>query len=193
MTSATPELKEDFKVFRNQCMEVVRLWHVNLQLSLAEEEDQLLSRSAASFFSDLSGWLQLAYFVICAKLTDPKKQGSKQNLTAEHLVAELKAQKLRCSEAETELLQLQAYRSLIIDARHKLLVHYDLASVRAEAKLGEHTQKELTQFLASLNRFTDAVGRSIGEGPLDYLRQAPEGDVIDLIRILRRSLRGRDD
>ena len=169
-------------------MEVVRLWHVNLQLSLAEEEDQLLSRSAAWFFSDLSGWLQLAYFVICAKLTDPKKQGSKRNLTAEHLVAELKAQQLPHVEAEAELLQLRRYRALIIDARHKLLVHYDLASVRAGANLGEHTLEELTQFLASLNRFTDAVGKSIGEGPLGYLRQASEGDAIDLIRILRRSL-----
>ena len=193
MTRVSPELNDDFVAYRAQCIEAVRLWHVNLQLGIAEDQDRLLSRTAAWFFSDLSRWLQLAYFVICARLTDPAKQGSKQNLTAEHLVNELKTCGLPFAEAEAELSNMQAYRQLIIEARHKLLVHYDVESVRTEKKLGEHKEDEITNFLATLNRFTDAVGRAIGEGPMDYLSQSSEGDVIDLIRFLRRGMAEKVD
>ena len=52
-----------------------------------------------------------------------------------------------------------------------------------------HTKEEAEAFFENLQNYNDAVGLSVGVGPLDFRTMAGEGDVLDLIRVLERGLK----
>jgi hypothetical protein len=66
------------------------------------------------------------------------------------------------------------------------LAHFDRAHQISGVVLGQTTEKELEDFLDNLQLYCDEVGRAAGIGPLDFSSSACNGDVSDLLRILRK-------
>lgn len=184
----TEQLKEDFRLFRDQAMELRHLVNTFQKLYEADVATlQLLSAVAEAFFRDLNRWLVELYIMKVARLTDPAATGAKENLSAERLVNDLKEADCAFAEIEALLKKLQTYRSSHIDLpRHKVVAHADRELLRNPNPLGEHTPREFEDFLENLQRFCDLVGTAVEEGPLDFCSQPERGDVVDLIRKLRR-------
>ena len=55
--------------------------------------------------------------------------------------------------------------------------------------IGEHAKEEVTEFFSCLQGYVDAVGNTIGVGPLDFRATPGSGDVLDLIKVLRDTTR----
>ena len=83
---------------------------------------------------------------------------------------------------------LSRYRNLVKDGRNRLISHLDKESVLKDLPIGDHAEKEVTAFFENLYGYVDAVGNSINVGPLDFRTTAGTGDVLDLIKTLRRGL-----
>ncbi len=186
MTEAIGQIKDDFDWFRSECIKLRNTY--NTYLALFEggtETEELLQRNAELFFTDLNEWLIQLIFIQAGRLTDPETTRGKPNLTVEHFVSKLFAEDLLDDEIEMLACKLHGYRRKILAARNKSVAHLDVSIIRRNLTLGEHLPAEATDFFKNLNEFTDAVGKAIGVGPLDYSVQAGPGDVVDLIRLLR--------
>jgi hypothetical protein len=83
---------------------------------------------------------------------------------------------------------LAHYRNLIKDSRNKLLSHLDKESVLMGQPIGEHAKDEVTAFFQSLYGYVDAVGNAVGIGPLDFRTTVGPGDVLDLVKVLKRGV-----
>ncbi len=154
------------------------------------ETQRVLRATAPRFFDDLHKWLRDLYFLYCARLLDPARQGSNRNLTVEFFVMELK--KLDIDDQTSADLnnlksRLDAYRDVIVDPRRKLIAHRDLPHSRSALTIGVHTLEAYEQFFIDLNRFTDRAGTALGKDPLNFAFLPGEGDVHSLIHILRVS------
>lgn len=184
-------LRDDFEVFRSECIELQGL--VNTHATLFEsgdEQDKLLRGVAGFFFDDLSHWLTELYILRVCKLTDPAETGQQDNLTTQGIFSRLPA---LFPSATTELTvirdihgRLLGYRKLLKTARNKRVAHLDLKTSRSDGPLGAHTRKEMLGFVQDLQSFCDEVGCLVGAGPLDYRSTSVDGDALGLVAFLRR-------
>lgn len=180
------QLKEDFKWFRSECMKLRNTFNTYSYLYEADDETtRVIRESAKLFFNDLNDWLIHMIIQQICRITDPAKMNGKQNLTVAYIVCQLQSKNLCTSEIKKLAKDIENYRKLIVGARNKVIGHADLKTFRQVQKHGEHSKEECDEFFANLNQFTDEVGKVLGCGPLDYSVQAGEGDVQDLIRLMR--------
>jgi len=103
-----------------------------------------------------------------------------------HINDLLKEQDKLTPEISTASDRLAHYRSLIQDSRNWLISHADKRAVLAGLPIGTHSKSEVEEFFENLYRYVDAVGHAVGVGPLDFRTTAGTGDVIDLLRQLKR-------
>lgn len=82
---------------------------------------------------------------------------------------------------------IHLYRETISELSNRVVAHADKYTALSSMVVGEHTNIELESFMSNVRAYTDAVGITLGVGPLDYRSQAGSGDVLDLIRSLKRA------
>ena len=70
-------------------------------------------------------------------------------------------------------------------ARNKRLAHFDREYQVNGIVLGLTSETELLQFLDDIQQYADEVGNLIGVGALDFSSSGCQGDVFDLIKVLR--------
>jgi hypothetical protein len=185
---ATQELKDAFLAFRQQCIWTRICYNIYANLYEAGPETlDLLKRKAVAFFSDLNIILIEYCWIQISKHLDPKKTMGKENLTVKFIDSELSKQNLLTPEIEHLSSQLNSYCPLIKDARNKILSHSDLETALQNKILGAHTEKEVAMFFENLQQYCDAVGNAVGEGPLDFRSTPASGDVLDLLKRLKRA------
>lgn len=181
------QLRSDFDWFRDQCMKLRNLFNTYLILYSDDDTQNLLKESAGLFFDDLYHWMKEVYYLQVGRLTDPVEMMSYKNLSIATIVKHLRAANIITDSIEKCAKELGAYGKLTKNARNKLYAHSDLETYRSKATLSSHSEQEMGMFFTNLQRFTDEVGIALGVGPLDYSTQAGEGDVVDLIRLLKQS------
>ena len=183
----TNELQKLFIAFREQCIRIRCCY--NTYHALYESDDRtkrILIDSAPIFFYDLSYILtEYVHMQVC-KITDPAETAGHKNLTVESLNIELCNHNLMTQEISNFSAGLSHYRDLVIEPRNKLIGHLDRETVLNDVPIGGHAKEDVIKFFEDLQGYNDAVGNGVGVGPSDF--QAVSGDVIDLIRVLKRGI-----
>ena len=182
------KLQNDFKMFRDHCIIIRRDYNTYNELFYSGS-DEILVKTALSFFSDISEIMHRDWILQVCKIMDPastKRKGEYlENITIELIDSQLENEGLMSPEIKALSLALLKYGKKLTPARHKRLAHFDRSHQISGVVLGETTDKELDDFLENLQLYCDEVGRAIGIGPLDFSSSACHGDVSDLLRILR--------
>jgi hypothetical protein len=184
---STTDLKKAFLAFRDQCIWLQTCFNTFSALYESDETtNQVLSRSAPLFFYDLNLILIEYCLLQVCKLTDPPRSFGRDNLTVKHINELLKAENKLTPDIAAASDGLAHYRSLIKESRNWLISHADKRAVLAGLPIGAHSKGEVDAFFANLYRYVDAVGHAADVGPLDFRTTAGSGDVVDLLRQLKR-------
>jgi len=181
------QLKVDFGIFRENCIILRGTHNTFFSLYGADETQQILRKAAAHFFDDLHALLIESYFLRVGRVCDPAQSRGKANLSLAYIVEQLEALDLASEEIRSLAMSITSYGKLTKNARNKAVAHNDLQASRNGGILGGHTREEIDEFLQNVNQFTDMVAKQLGLDPLDYSVQAGPGDVIDLIKLLKKA------
>ncbi len=193
--SPSPQLREAFVAFREQCIWLRTCFNTFAALFHQEHQPKdLLHRTAPLFFQDLNNvLLEYCRLKVCT-LTDPAdtwshgKHAHVESLTVCNLNRGLKREGLMTQAIEDAAAGLMRYRELVKESRHKTIAHLDKEVTLANQPLGAHAEEDVVQFLDHLQNYNDEVGCAVGEGPLDFRGTSGPGDVLDLLRVLRAGL-----
>lgn len=181
-------MEAEFISFCNQCIWLQNCFNIFSDLYDSGEDTEIaLRKTAAWFFADLNKILQEYVLLQMRKITDPEKNRKRINLSVEHINARLAEEGLLTKEIEGISAEIHAYRRLIDDAVNRVVAHNDKEILIANELMGVHSDVALESFMANMRSYTDAVGEAIGVGPLEYKTQRSFGDVLDLIRVLKRA------
>ena len=101
--------------------------------------------------------------------------------------AELCNSGLMTTDIDGYAAELLRYREYVKDARNKIISHLDRKTIIAGLPIGEHPEEEVPRFFDNLQRYADAVGDAVGVGPSDFQSVRGKGDVLDLIKVLKRA------
>lgn len=181
------ELQHDFVKLRDHCIWLRNCHNIFNALYTDDDNAEVLRRTAVAFFTDINTILQEYFFLQVRRITDPARTQGRPNLTVAHINAGLAEFEILTGEIAALTERLQRYRAITSEIGNRVVAHNDRATAFQEGLVGEHGQAELDDFLEAMQEYTDAVGRSLNMGPLDYRVQACAGDVHDLVRALRRA------
>ena len=187
------EPKKTFESFREQCIWLRCCF--NTFRSLYESNDETstaLRLTAWRFFEDLNEILREYIILQICKLTDPAQDGRGRhtNLSVDGVNAVLCKNKLMTPEIRGYASELLRYREFVKESRNKIIGHLDRKTIVEGLPIGEHPAEEVFRFFDNLQKYTDAVGWVVGVGPLDYQAVPGKGDVLDLIKTLKRATSG---
>jgi len=181
------QLKKDFEWFRSECIKLQNTFNTyQAFFEGGDKTDQLLRESAGLFFHDLNDWLIQLIYLQMGRLTDRKESCGKKNLTVKHIIEALESVGRLNNEINKIAESIEDFRKKIIPARNRVFAHLDLDTFRDSITHGELEKNSTNEFFVNLQKFTDEVGIALGIGPLDYSVQVGSGDVIDLLRLLKK-------
>lgn len=185
----TPQLRETFLVFREQCIWLQTCFDMYAVLYESDEDTtRVMLATAPLFFHDLNSILiEYCRLQVC-RLTDPKRSRNRDNLTVEHINELLEAENKLTPEILVIAEALAGYRSLVQDSRNWIISHADKHTLLTGLSIGEHSQEDVSAFFENLYRYVDVVGDAVGVGPLDFRSTSGAGDALDLLRYLKAAL-----
>jgi len=186
---ASQKLIDDFCIFRDHCRIVRRKYNTYNHLFFSGV-DELLNKTAPVFFTEIAEIMLRDWLLQVCKIMDPPTKKVKgityETLSIELLKTRLSEENLLTDQIKKLSSKILAYGDLIKPARNKIIAHFDRDSAVSGIVLGDHDEKLLSDFLANLQQYCDEVGRAIGVNPLDFSASRCKGDVLDLIRVLRK-------
>ena len=151
------------------------------------ETERILRESAGLFFTDLNTMMQEYAVLLVCRLTGPAESFGKANLSTQHFTKLMWDRGCLTPEIECLDAALREYGELLKPARDKIVAHSDLEVHVDSIALGAHGEEVMLQFLVDLQAYFDAAGNAVGVGPLDFRHTPGPGDVIDLVRKLKRA------
>ncbi len=181
---ASTKLKQDFEHLRDYCIVIRQNYNTYIQL-FDEENRDILSKVAATFFTDIATIMQRDWILQVCKIMDKAVMYGQENLTIDLINKQLRDQSLSNSVIDRISDEILIYYSKLKPARNKRLAHNDRNSQVNSIVLGETTESELNEFLVNIQKYCDEVGSAIGTGPLDFSCSGCKGDVLDLLKYLR--------
>lgn len=190
-------MKKEFEAFRAQCIWLRNCYNTYADLYESDTNTkELLRKAAGIFFHDLNRILiEYCWLQIC-KITDPPESHGRDNLTIKYFDEKVKTLSLgdqTLEEIDKLSKEIHRYRTILNQGRNRVVTHLDKETIVSGKTIGEHSAQDLQDFLKNLNQYTDAVGRAIGSGPLDYMTTPGVGDVQDLVTALREHFGDTDD
>ena len=181
------KLKTDFQLLREHCIIIMQNYNTYTDLYFSGHNDLLL-KTAYTFFNDIAEIMQRDWFLQVCKLMDSPETKRKgivsENISIALINSQLLSEGLMCNNISSISDELLEYGEKIVPARHKRLAHLDRAHQISGAVLGITTEEELACFLENIQKYCDEVGRTIGLGPLDISCSSCAGDVNDLLKVL---------
>ena len=149
--------------------------------------ERILRESASLFFTDLYTIMQEYAILLVCRLTGPAESFGKANLSTQRFTALMRQSGCLTPEIERLDASLTAYGELLKPARNKIIAHSDLEVHLDDIVLGTHDDEVMVEFFQNLQAYFDATGNAVGVGPLDFRNTPGAGDVIDLVRNLKRA------
>ena len=125
--------------------------------------------------------------LLVCRLTGPPQSFGKANLSTQRFTVLMRKSGYLTPEIERLDTSLREYGELLKPARDKIIAHSDLEVHANATVLGGHEEGQMVQFLEDLQAYFDAVGNAVGVGPSDFRHMPAVGDVIDLVRKLKRA------
>ena len=149
------------------------------------ETENLLRRTAPLFFQELNVVLIEYAILQASRITEGPSFGKRKNLSVAHMNELLAACHLLTEEIEDASNRVRAYGDLIAEARNRVISHADKETIASQFPTSTHMRSDVDRFLADIQEYSDMVGVTVGEGPLDFSATSGPGDVYDLLRLLR--------
>ena len=182
------KLHDDFKMLREHLIIIRRNYNTYYELFFSGN-DEVLIKTASAFFNDIAEIMQRDWVLqVCKIMGPPETTRGKmkfENITIKLIDRQLQSQALMNDKIETISNSILSYGKKLLPARHKRLAHFDREHQINKTVLGATSEAELHQFLCDIQKYGDEVGRIIGIGPLDFSTSCCEGDVSDLITVLK--------
>ncbi len=187
------ELENAFTMLREQAIILRQTFDTfNFLFSSGPEADSILTKSAAWFFHDLNRMMVEYLILLICRLTDPPETAGKTNLTIPWMTKAICEDHCLGQDIKLEIQRLEKcildYRTLLKPARNKIVSHIDRETYVFQRVIGGHSEKEMRNFFDNLSKYFEEAGNAIGIGPLDFTNSACQGDVHDLLKVLRRGL-----
>ena len=184
---SSQNMSREFLTFRDQCVWLQTCYNTYRALYESGADTQgLLTRSASRFFHDLNTILIEYVLLQISKITDPPESQGRENLTVSNINRQLQAAGLLTQEITDASTAIMRYRELIKESRNRVISHQDKETILINLPVGAHSESDVANFFKNLYAYVDAVGNAVGVGPLDFKTTAGSGDVLDLLRLLRR-------
>jgi hypothetical protein len=181
------KLEKDFLLLRGHCIVIRRDYNTYTRL-FNEENRDLLSKVAATFFTEVAEIMQRDWLLQVCKIMDPASTKYKdqifENITLSLIDEQLVSNGLSNRSIDDLSAKLKSYGEKIKPARRKRLAHYDRDQQINGITLGETTDAELREFLLNIQRYCDEAGIAIGIGPLEFSGSGCQGDVLDFLKFL---------
>ena len=185
---ASLKQQDEFVAFRESCIWLQNCFETFQHLyGSGPETEAALQKTASLFFGDLNSILQEYFFLQVRKITDPASSHGRENLTLKNINEDLVRTDLMSQEISALSDNILSYRGLTSDLSNRVVAHADKVTTLCPGLVGAHSEAELETFMSNILAYTDAVGIALGVGPLDYKTQAGPGDVLDLIKVLKRA------
>ncbi|TYK64147.1 hypothetical protein [Colwellia echini] len=185
----TSKIQVDFKLIREHCIVIRRDFNTYTTL-FNNENHELLTTTASTFFSDIAEILQRDWILQVSKLMDPaqtqRKKKILENLTVKLINEQLDELNLMTPKINSLSQNLFTYGKKLTPARNKRLAHYDREHQVNDIVLGATTENELHQFLSDIQEYCDLVGEAVDLGPSDFTSSGCAGDALDLLKVLNR-------
>ena len=181
-------LEEEFIKLRDQAIWLRQTINTfNYLFDSDPKTERILRESADLFFTDLNTMMQEYAVLLVCRLTGPAESFGRANLSTQRFTALMREKGWVTPEIEALDASLTAYGELLKPARNKIIAHSDLEVQIEDISLGAHGEEVMLGFLENLQAYFDAVGNAVGVGPLDFRHTPGPGDVIDLVRTLKRA------
>ena len=181
-------LQDEFIKLRDQAIWLRQTFNTFNDLFDSDPKtERILRESAGLFFTDLNTIMQEYTLLLVCRLTGPAESFGKANLSTQRFTILLRERDCLTPEIERLDAQLTAYSELLKPARNKIIAHSDLEVHVDDISLGAHGEEVAAEFFDNLQAYFDAVGNAVGVGPLDFRHTPGAGDVIDLVRTLKRA------
>jgi putative transcriptional regulator len=185
VTSHTDEdAKNAVKRFCDQVFWLRIVRRMYKELFEMEDSLPLMKKTAWSFFEELNTILQNYLLLEMAKVTDPPKSGTKENLTVANLVLSIDwppgvREKLGSLNEVTK-----GFRDHILEARNKLLAHLDKEAFLSRKPLGQFPEGEDEVFLKTLEEICNVAHEACFGQIFGQMVLTEPGDVINFKRTL---------
>ncbi|HEY9162169.1 MAG TPA: hypothetical protein VIS94_13920 [Desulfomonilia bacterium] len=169
-----------------------RIHYTGNQL-LDDDIQPLLKKTSKEFFEDIKNIL-IEYFILeVAKLTDPAtsyvgKDEIRENLTVSNLIESIEWQPEPLQKIKDLNKTIETFREHIIDARRRLLAHYDMKTVLSGVTLGAFPERKDLELLNSLEEMCNVFHKEAFSEIFGEMIPNHRGDVLDLIMALKKAI-----
>ena len=180
---------ESFLALRQECIWVRSCFNTFCTLFESGNETlTVLEQAAPAFFRDINLILLEHFTLQVCRITDPASSSGRENLTVKNLNLALEKEGLLSPEIDETSERIHKYRSLVVDARNKIVSHADKTKILSRTESDPHAKSDVEDFFAALYSYVDLVGGALGVGPLDFTYTGSEGDAEALVACLERGL-----
>lgn len=180
------------KMVKEFCHYVVYLkaiHRIGKELFENEEGRKLMELTAISFFKDLNKIL-IDYFILeAAKITDPSWTYNKyENFTIANLRETIDWPEKVAIDFDRLIQVVEDFRKNIIDARKKLLAHYDKNTFISNKVLGRFHKEDDEKFIEALEEMCNLLHKASFDKIFGDISVGMPGDVLDLKKTLKRAV-----
>jgi hypothetical protein len=161
-TSGITTTKEDVQAFADSCVLLRSQWeHFQILFQGTDLKRELLQTTAPTFFGDLNRlFIEHLVLQICS-LTDNAQTAGRKNLTVKFLIehSDFSAMPDILDKLQRIGADIDAFRKVILPARHRFISHLDLEAVRLDQPLGAASDAEWRKFWLDLQDFLEVMFR----------------------------------
>jgi hypothetical protein len=158
--SGTITTKEDVQAFADSCIVLRSQWrHFQILFQGTDLKRELLQTTAPTFFGDLNRmFIEHLVLYIC-RLTDNAQTMGRKNLTIKFLIdhSDFSTAPDILDKLQRISAGIDAFRKVILPARHRFISHLDLEAVRLDQPLGAASDAEWNQFWLDLQDFLELM------------------------------------
>lgn len=182
------KLIQDFEFFREHCIQIRKEYNIYSNL-FCEENRDVLSKVAATFFTDIAEIIHRDWKLQVCKIMDKASINGRENITLDLINKQLDDTSKNTQEIRDTYTHLKRFGKKLAAARNKHLAHFDRKFQIKGQPLGGTSEKDLSNFLNDMQRYCDQVGKAIDLGTLDFSCSACAGDELDLLKNLKAAVK----
>lgn len=180
------------KCFCNYVVWLRSVHNMYKELYENDKADQLMDKTAQSFFDDLNviliNYLLLEFSKITDRATIQVKGDNIANFTVDNLITCVNWPDKIMSSLEPLRKEVKTFRGYIENARHKLLAHYDKETFLNGKVIGGFPLGENERFLSVLEKICDITHEACFNSIFGSISVSMHGDVEDLKKALKKAL-----
>ena len=151
--TTSPKLIDDFKQLR-ECLTIVRRDYNTYSALYCDENRDLLTTIAPTFFTDIGEILQRDWILQVGRLMDPAvtdvRREKREDLTIRLVVEQLEDEALLTDGIRENAKALLDYGEFIKPARHRILAHRDRQCHFEGIAMGATTDEQLYDFIENM-------------------------------------------